>query len=438
MISDQHFIIHGGIGSFAKSFAEMCNRLNWKIDIILDKAPTSALLPIMENLGANFVYPSQSLKYTDHANIFAFTDSVNFEKIINFRNSLMKAFNSNVYDLIVCNTQESMSAAHSIEFSRYIPVVFYTHLYSMVFQDDFNKLGSFLPAYHNFFNKHTEFNDIIVGTQSVYNVNHLHSINITNAKLLPMPITDRELLIKSTTDKMGVLFIGRWEEGKNPQTFINVIKQSGLPAKIMTNSNGAKKFEKAFVDAGITEYEIKAGIHGNEKADFIKSAKVAFLPSHLESYSFAFVECVGHMPVLVLDSQTWSNNFDSNFYHVSSVKDAPDKLKELYIINYGDAALEYVNTLDSNSDLCWNELVTSFDGKKSKTNSAKINTYETVKYADYISSLNRIIGREDVESVLSNRHKFKTVYTDDDTYLSKDDHFIPSGNEVENSLFDGL
>jgi len=38
LISDQHFIPHGGIGSFAKGFTEMCGRIGWKVDIILDKA----------------------------------------------------------------------------------------------------------------------------------------------------------------------------------------------------------------------------------------------------------------------------------------------------------------------------------------------------------------------------------------------------------------
>jgi hypothetical protein len=58
----------------------------------------------------------------------------------------------------------------------------------------------------------------------------------------------------------------------------------------MTNSNGAKKFEKAFSDAGITNYEIKAGITGEEKVEFIGSSSVFFMPSLRENYPFAFLE----------------------------------------------------------------------------------------------------------------------------------------------------
>ena len=59
--------------------------------------------------------------------------------------------------------------------------------------------------------------------------------------------------------------------------------------------------------------------------------------------------------------------------------------------------------------------------------SAKINSTETVCYQDYIKELNRgHLAREDIESVLANRHKFIiNVYTDDNTYLSKDPKFKP-------------
>ena len=43
LISDQHFITHGGIGQFAKGFTELGDRINWKVDIILDKEPTNDL-----------------------------------------------------------------------------------------------------------------------------------------------------------------------------------------------------------------------------------------------------------------------------------------------------------------------------------------------------------------------------------------------------------
>ena len=439
LISDQHFIPHGGIGSFAKGFTEMCGRINWKVDIILDKAPTNEFSDLVISLGANIVYPDEPLKYSDHTATFAFSDTINFEKIINFRKSILKAFQTNVYDMIVCNTQEAMTASYAMTVNKYIPVVFYTHLHSMIFRDS---QGSdvFLDSYHNFYNKHMEFTDIIIGTQSQKNIDELTKFGATNCALLRMPMSERGLLEPYTGTRKGVLFIGRWEEGKNPEAYIRVMKECKIHCKVMTNSNGAKKFEKAFADAGITDYEIRAGITGQEKVDFIRSSGVFFMPSLRENYPFAFLECLGHMPCVVLDNQDWSDNFNEMYFHKVNIKDAGETITEIYCDTQSAEVLDYVCDLDDEVAEGWVKFLDEFVGKRSNTNSAKINTYETVKYSDYITELNRNhLAREDFESVLGNKHKFLTVwYTDSDTYLSKDPTFKPVEEETGASLFEGL
>ena len=437
MISDQHFIPHGGIGSFCKSFTEMCDRINWKVDIILDKVPTGTFDEIIKNAGANIIVPDQPLRYTDHVATFAFSDTINFEKIINFRSSLLKAFETNIYDMIVCNTQEAMTAAYAMTVNKYIPVVFYTHLHSMIFRES---QGSdvFLDSYHNFYNKHMEFTDIVIGTQSQKNIDELTKYGATNCVKLPMPMSERGLLEPNTnTNRKGVLFIGRWEEGKNPESYIKAMKEAKLPCKVMTNSNGEKKFIKAFEEAGITDYEIKAGITGQEKVDFIKSCKVFFMPSLRENYPFAFLECLGHMPCVVLDKQDWSDNFNENLFYKCKQDEVPEVLNRLYNEPESVIGLKYVNQLDELVAESWIKFLDNFVTKKSNTNAAKINTYETVKYSDYIKELDRShLAREDFESVLGNRHKFlHVVYTDNNTYLSKIPTFKPIEEEVGFDLF---
>jgi glycosyltransferase involved in cell wall biosynthesis len=437
MISDQHFIPHGGIGSFCKSFTEMCDRINWKVDIILDKVPTGTFDEIIKNAGANIIVPDQPLRYTDHVATFAFSDTINFEKIINFRSSLLKAFETNIYDMIVCNTQEAMTAAYAMTVNKYIPVVFYTHLHSMIFRES---QGSdvFLDSYHNFYNKHMEFTDIVIGTQSQKNIDELTKYGATNCVKLPMPMSERGLLEPNTnTNRKGVLFIGRWEEGKNPESYIKAMKEAKLPCKVMTNSNGEKKFIKAFEEAGITDYEIKAGITGKEKVDFIKSCKVFFMPSLRENYPFAFLECLGHMPCVVLDKQDWSDNFNENLFYKCTQDEVPEVLNRLYNEPESVIGLKYVNQLDELVAESWIKFLDNFVTKKSNTNAAKINTYETVKYSDYIKELDRShLAREDFESVLGNRHKFlHVVYTDNNTYLSKIPTFKPIEEEVGFDLF---
>ena len=438
MISDQHFIPHGGIGSFAKGFTEMCSRIGWKVDIILDKSPNNDdFKNLIESLNANIIWPTEPLRYSDHTATFAFSDTINFEKIINFRKATLKAFETNIYDMIVCNTQEAMTAAYAMTVNKYIPVVFYTHLHSMIFRDS---QGSdvFLDSYHNFYNKHMEFSDIIIGTQSQKNIDELTKFGATNCQLLRMPMSERGLLEPYIGPSKGVLFIGRWEEGKNPEAYIRVMKECQLPCKVMTNSNGEKKFIKAFEEAGITDYEIKAGITGQEKVDFIKGCSMFFMPSLRENYPFAFLECLGHMPCVVLDNQDWSDNFNEKYFHKVNIKNAADTIKQVYGSGQSVESLDYVCGLDNEVAEGWIKFLDSFVGKRSNNNAAKVNTYETVCYRDYIKELNRThLAREDFESVLSNRYKFITnVYTDDNSYLSKDPSFVPNEEPVGLGLFE--
>jgi glycosyltransferase involved in cell wall biosynthesis len=440
MISDQHFIPHGGIGSFAKGFTEMCKRLNWKVDILLDKAPRDKdFCKLIEEFGANVLWPLEPLSYADHTATFAFSDTINFEKIINFRTVILEAFEENIYDMIVCNTQEAMTAAYAMTVNKYIPVVFYTHLHSMIFRDS---QGSdvFLDSYHNFYNKHMEFTDIIIGTQSQKNIDELTKHGATNCRLLRMPMSERGLLERYAGVREGVLFIGRWEEGKNPEAYIRVMKESGLPCRVMTNESGRKKFEKAFAEAGITDYVIKAGITGQEKVAFIKGSMAFFMPSLRENYPFAFLECLAHMPCVVLDNQDWSDNFDSQYFHKVNIKDAAELIKTVYGGDQLTSALDYVKKLDDEVAEGWIRFLDDFVAKRSNTNSAKINSYDNVKYRDYIKELDRKhLAREDFESVLSNRKKFcNIIYTDNDTYLSKDPKFRPVEEVESTNLFEGI
>ena len=438
LISDQHFIPHGGIGSFCKGFTEMCNRIGWKVDILLDKQPNNShFKELITKMGGNVLYPESPLKYSDHVGTFAFSDTINFEKIINFRKVIVESLSRNLYDMMVCNTQEAMTAAYAMTLNKDIPVVFYTHLHSMIFRKAQNFSDVFLDSYHNFYNKHMEFDDIYIGTQSKKNIAELTSYGANNCVLLQMPMSERGLLERYNGKREGVLFIGRWEEGKNPEAYIRVMKECMLPCRVMTNESGKKKFEKAFSEVGITNYTIKAGITGQEKVDFIHSSDTFFMPSLRENYPFAFLECLGHMPCVVLDNQDWSDNFDSQYYHKVNIKQAANLIKTIYGGTQLSTALDYVKKLDELVSQGWIRFLFDFVPRKAKTDKAAINSFNTVCYSEYLESLNRKqLAREDFESVFTNKHKFRIIYTDNDTWLTKDPTFEP--NTQEENLFEGL
>jgi hypothetical protein len=146
------------------------------------------------------------------------------------------------------------------------------------------------------------------------------------------------------------------------------------------------------------------------------------------------------MPCVVLDTQDWSDNFVSQYYHKVDIKNASELIKKIYGGDQLISALDYVKTLDDDVAKNWIQFLDDFVGKRSNTNAAKINTYDTVKYRDYITELNRThLAREDFESVLSNKKKFiNIIYTDNDTYLSKDPSFRPVEEVTGLSLFEGL
>ena len=384
LISDQHFIPHGGIGQFAKGFTEMCNDLEWKIDIILDKAPTNEhFVNLFTTLGANLVYPDQPISYSDHTGTFAFSDSVNLEKITNFRKAILESFQKNLYDMFICNSQESMTAAYIMALTKDIPLVFYSHLHSMIFRQP-NGNDVFLECYHHFFNKHMEFPDALIGTQTILNKMALENNGSKFVSVLPMPISERGLLIPNTQDRNGVLFIGRWEEGKNPEAYVRVMKESGLPCKVMTSVSSKKKFEKAFEEAGITDYDIRTGITGDEKVEFIKSSKVFFCPSLRESYGLAFYECIGHMPCVALDIQDWTDNFESIYYFKTSLEEASDLIKILHadfnpISHYKTDALNYVKMLNELAFKSWQDFLHGYQGRQSTSNQATLTLFQVPK-----------------------------------------------------------
>jgi hypothetical protein len=87
----------------------------------------------------------------------------------------------------------------------------------------------------------------------------------------------------------------------------------------------------------------------------------------------------------------------------------------------------------------WNECFNEFNPKQSNNSTAKILDNITVKYNDYIRDLDRkVICIDDVRSVLTNKHKYRIIYTDENTYLSKDPSFEPKEEEMGLALFEGL
>ena len=181
LISDQHLVPHGGIGQFAKGFIEMSNKLNWKVDVILDKAPTGGFSRVIEDLNANLIFSKEFISYGEHTSTFVFSDSINFEKMINFRKSIVQALQNNLYDCIVCNSMEAMPAVYALDIGHNIPIVFYTHEESMVFRHNRKFKGVFTESCNDFFNRLMTVDYAFAGTQPSRNLEALKKTYCNNA-----------------------------------------------------------------------------------------------------------------------------------------------------------------------------------------------------------------------------------------------------------------
>ena len=432
LVSYQTLIPHGGIGQFAKGFCELMDSHNIKVDIITDKQPQDS--EFTRSLKANILAPLESLKYTDHSNIFMYGDTFCYERMVNFRNSIIEALEHNIYDALVCNTYETVQVASTMGLEDVIQIIAYTHLESQIFKDTKNP---FLHNTNDMMRQQLKTPGIYIGTQSKFNQLEFDQ----EAYHLPIPITEMKLLNEHHVPREGVLFIGRWEEGKNPELYLDLIEQTKLPARVMTNSNGAKKFEDRFKKMGITDYKIGVSIIGQEKVDFITSCRVAFNPSNVESYGMAFYEQMSQMPTVCLDDMRWTKNFNSDYFYRTDKKHMAELVTALYnqyttAKSYYDdlGALTHTQQMEAGVFHKWSKCFDDFECKQSNSNTAKITEVTTTKLSDFNISLGRrLLCIDDIKSVLTNKHKFRIIYTDDDTFLTKDPSFEPQ--EEGESLF---
>lgn len=423
-MSSEHLKSTGGVGQFAKSFCELMFTHNIKVDIITDQSPYNK--EFIDKLNTNVIYPTEAYKYTTHRNIFMYGDSYNFERIANFRNSIIKALSKNLYDCFILNPYETVQLANVMGLEDCIQLIAYTHLESQVFKDTNNP---FLDNVNNMMRKQLEMPGLFVGTQSKYNELELSQKGI-QAYHLPIPLPEQSLLQEYHNDREGVLFIGRWEPGKNPELYCELIEKTRLPARVITSEKGVKKFEDRFKNMGV-DYVIKAGIIGQEKVDFITSCRVAFNPSTVESYGIAFHEQQLQMPTVALQDMRWHNNFDSKYYYTCTKKNMDSVVLDLYnkfenIKNYYDiGVLKHYQALEDSIYNKYNDVFKLFTCKQSKTKTAGILEHTTIKYSDYTDGLNRtVLCIDDIRSVYTNRHKYNIIYTDNDTWLTKDINFV--------------
>lgn len=326
LISDQHFIATGGIGQYAYAFYKMCLRKRIRVHFILDKQPTKQFFVDLFDK-AVFHYPDEPIAYTIHANTYFRDDTMNMYKQANFHSSIVKAhkyLGDKQFAMYICNTSESIIPAYS---ANCTPLVIYTHLYKHIHIDSDN--GKFIANFHNIVELLSKLPNVYVATQTIANKQILDN-RYNNVHVLPIPFTEEKFLEKyDRTNVNGVLFVGRYEEGKRPDKFLKYCKQANLPVKILTSKKSSIKFKQKCIDLGL-EYDIRHNLVGQEKIDFILSSALLLNVSKNESFSMTTLECIGHMPVVTLDDQIWTENFNKKYLTVCTKENIVWHMKQYH------------------------------------------------------------------------------------------------------------
>lgn len=431
VMTTQHFIAHGGVGQFVKGFHDLAAQHGCIVDLILDSNPkTNAFF----TPNGRIFHPRSLTSLKDHRDVFAFKDSMRLETTTNLRNSLMVALNTVIYDMIVLQSPEALLAGEILGLQSKIPVVFYTHLENIIYPA--MKTPTFSPQYLDMTRCLMRMKDLIVGTQSKVNQDALVDLDI-HSTVLPMPIPEQDLLIRvDDSKKEGLLFIGRWEERKNPSEFVRVAAKTGLPVKVMTAPNHIEKAKEDLKAAGVTDMDVRGGITGKEKVDFIRSAKINYVPSHRESFCFALFEGLGHCHSIVLEKNDWWGHYRREDLNIAkNTDDAVRMALELYGQPVPDSQMEFVQAYQDTAWKGWSDLL---EEERTGRDSKRSEFYKTadggIYFSDFINRLGRsgLASIEDVAAAYNSFDVTNRVQTSDDTWAYLD----PSHSKPDDKLFE--
>lgn len=370
LVTRQHFVHTGGIGIFTKTFCELSERMGNYVHIISDLNVRDNDLFYHLKDQCKFFHPDPQIEYTTLRNSFAFNETVNYERVINYRNAFLEACHDNIYDLVIVNDLEGLIAMHSTGMAKVVPVMFYTHNENSVFFKGVNKV--FTPEYTEMLEKMLSANDVVIGTQSVENQQRINNNIKTKVYVASMPVPERRLL-QGPSDylsKDGLIFIGRYEVRKNPEEFVRVVKEVGCKALVLTNKTSVKSWESAFSKADITNYEIQHGLIGDEKVDFILKAKAAYHPSHIEVSPFGVLEACHSCPTFIPKESEWSENLQQ-YAKVVSFSDAVAEIKKVMEMDSVEPlvteTLQKLRDFDDRLEDDWNKVFEHYGPRKAST-----------------------------------------------------------------------
>lgn len=351
------FAVRSGIGSWCLSFLHIAKANNWKVDIITtDNVFSMRKSAEFANLfDCEIKYPLDKEKSRNPWTISL--EGLQIADVLAYEQTFVEQAKTVLYDMAISNNPESLFALMNLGILDHLHTVYITHSPHLVWSENTTKYKN--PYWYNFERNLLQNDKVTIGTHTTNNVETLKDMFDQHPVVFPTHSTVNELLIKDLSVKSGVLFIGRYEDRKNPKMFIDMIKETGLPAKILCGSKH-DKWHAEFEKAGITDYTIVKAT-GKAKADFINSAKVAYHPANSESFGLGAFETAHQVFTILPEEHSWTQAFkDFPSVKIVSKSDINKTITKLYNETPDvDEFLSFVDEYNKNTIQTWYELLES-------------------------------------------------------------------------------
>ena len=430
LVTNDQLMPDGGIGVTVRSLNLMFQDMGYAVDVITDCLPHPTddkrvnFREEIERTCTRIVTRDHAIPYTRFRHVHSNKPGINLEESANMRESLVKAFERTVYDLIIIHNPNTIPAVYDLDIWRNINCVTYTHDPKNVFPN--NDSNSII----NYQNTLYKLPGITVGTHTAVNQRH---VALPNCVILPLPLPDSELLTSTADERTGVLYIGKWEHRKDPQAYCAMIKRTGLPARIITSPHSLNKFKQEFkrlahtgdVVYALEQYPqslIRGYSNHREKREFIAQCRVAYLPYKVESYGLAIDEALAQMPVVLSHcAGAWSEHFvtSNRVYQGTDYADCERQVVEWHDADTVEGDCARIQAQQLNCRTQWHaQLGIQAVGQAAVP--ARVSTYTHIWHSDWHNKMRRDIDKFDIQSLLNAKHNHTRYYTQSDCYYSKD------------------
>ena len=358
LIAKNNFV-YRGVGAYAKSIIDWALSENYHIDVISDYDPRDNGLFDQYRGKVQWICPVAPINDPVYKELSSFSKPFDTTLSLNFRNALFKALKHHTYNLIITNVGEALHAVTSLGVHKYCTVLHPTHHESeagLIVRHDI-----FSPGVSEQYRALCSLPDVMLACQSEWiqqSCQQKYAAKEHQCLFVPPLLTEPGLLNFDTrpVEQWGVGFIGPWEPRKNPEAYLNLLKQTKLPAVVLVPSeSSAKKFKEKLTDAGI-EHKIHVGKTGEQKVAIIQSMAAAFHPATSETFGLGALETAHACPTLLLEKNTWS--FAHEEYAILTTEQyMAKKLLEVYGTGVSTATKDLLKARDRMSRQILRELV---------------------------------------------------------------------------------